>query len=289
VSFDGDDESENATIESVGVVPENDTEVDLSIQSSTEPLRTSPRFNVSRVSRDDDALAYFSIDSSVSNEQIERATIRLRVPKSAVDQETVDPEDVTMYRFDERDEPVAQPTEFIEEIDSSFVYEVTSDGFSEWVAGTKRPSLRVSQASIALQASGGGNEDQARVDARITNDGEADAVYVTRLLLNEDIVEERRVTVPQGGTVQVTFQRDFRNTGTYRVTVNNVTAGTVSVAENGSVSVAEGTPFVTTTEGDTTGLFGPTLSTSGRVMLLVVLALVGYAAIRRGSDSDSGE
>jgi PGF-pre-PGF domain-containing protein len=267
----------NVTLESAGFTSDDNETAAINVTASGDRLASSPEFDFSEDNR---ALGYFSIDHSQSNEDISTVSLTFRIPKSVVDEAAESPEQITMYRYNEsRESYVAQITEFQRETDEAYVFRTTATGFSEWVAGTERPSMRIARASVSIAARSGGETGSATVEARITNEGEADGVYVTKLLLDEDVVEQRRVTVPTGGTVQVTFDRAFEQEGVYSVLVNNVTAGKVQVLSNGTVlehdADAAITP-VTTNSGS-----GPLLSTLGRVALLALLFGVGYLGTRR--------
>ena len=260
-----DQRAGNVTLSRLRFVANASTRGNVSVTASDEPLPDAPAFDVSTETT---GLGYFRIDHSVSNDDVANVSLTFRIDRATLEAADASPGEVALYRHT-AGRWVAQPTTFLGRSGDVLRFRTTADGYSEWVAGTNRPEMRVAEASVTVEASTAAGGDRALIDARITNDGAADGVYVTRLLLDEAVVDERRVTVPEGGTVQVTFDRSFDDPGTFRVTVNNVTAGVVRVADSGAITVREAnasdvpaTPASTptpTASGDD-GSLRPTLS-----------------------------
>lgn len=265
-----DQRAGNVTLDTVEFVSNESATAAVNVTSSEDPLPSSPDFDISP---ETEGIGYFSIEHSGGNEALSNVTLTVRVQRSTVAEADASPDEIALYRYD-GGRWVAQPTRFVREDGDAYVYQVLASGFSEWVAGTNRPEIRVSEAGVTVEASATDGGDRARIDARITNNGDADGVYVTRLLLEGEAVDERRVTVPDGGTVQVTFDRAFEDTGTYAVTVNNVTAGTVEVSASGNLTVRESGPVdvtpVRTTSGD-----GPLFPGARYGALLALLLALG--------------
>jgi PGF-pre-PGF domain-containing protein len=272
-----DQRAGNVTLDTVAITANRSTAVRLNVTASGRPLPDAPAFDVSP---DTEGLGYFRVDHTVSNEDLTNVTLTVSVDRSAVTAAGAEPEEIALYRYSDG-RWVAQPTRLVDETQDTYLYAVPANGLSDWVAGTNRPEMRIAEASVTVEASVEENPDRARIEARITNNGDADGVYVARLLLEESIVDERRVTVPEAGTVQVTFERSFGAAGTYRLTVNNVTAGIVEVSEAGDVSVRDdeevGVPAETTTAGR-----GPVLPAGGPALVFVLLVGLGSRWIARG-------
>jgi len=257
----------NVTLDTVEVTANRTTNGTVNVTASSDPLPDSPAFDVSTNTR---GLGYFRIEHSAPNEDFSNATLTFRIDRSAVRRSDAAPEDVAMYRYTDG-RWVAQPTTFLGLDGDLLRYRTTADGLSEWVAGTNRPEISITNASVSVEASQTSEGDRARIDARITNNGEADGVYVTRLLLGEEVLDERRVTVPDGGTVQVTFDRSFDTTGSYTLTVNTVTAGVIEVSDSGTIAVREAGDSVAPLD-TTTATEGPLLP-SATALALAALCL----------------
>lgn len=257
----------NVTLDSVGFVSNESATSTINVTASANPLPDAPEFDISAETR---GLGYFSIEHSTANEDLQNVSLTFRIDRTAVQRAAGSPDEIAMYRYTDG-EWVAQPTRLVGETDGFYRYRTFADGYSEWVAGTNRPEMRISDASVSVEARTAAGGDRARIDARIANDGEADGVYVTRLLLDDEVIDERRVTVPDGTTVQVTFDRSFDRAGRFRVTVNNVTAGVVDISEAGNITVYDSGADVPplTTEGSSGG--GP-LTPSLALALLLSLA-----------------
>ena len=263
----------NVTLDSVGFVSNESATSTVNVTASANPLPDAPTFDISERTR---GLGYFSIDHSTANEDLQNVSLTFRIDRETIEREADSPDEIAMYRYTDG-EWVAQPTRLVGGTDEYLRYRTFADGYSEWVAGTNRPEMRISDASVSVEARTAAGGDRARIDARIANDGEADGVYVTRLLLDDEVVDERRVTVPDGTTVQVPFDRSFERSGRFRVTVNNVTAGVVDISEAGNITVYDSGADVPplTTEGSSGG--GPL---TPAVALALLLALAAGLALR---------
>lgn len=146
-----------------------------------------------------------------------------------------------------------------------------SPGLSEFAAGAKQPQFELRTATVAVEKIGVG--DDVRVQVRITNTGGADGTYTAKLLLNESVVSERRLTIASNGTRQVLFNHEVERVGNDRVLVNDFPAGNVVVSsgmgENGTATDG--------TSGDDAGGRTPlALGVGGLSVLLVVGGLVRW-------------
>lgn len=237
------DEDESVNVDEISITPERDGNLSLSVTDSEDPLSTTPELETDGNAT---GLQYLNVSHSMPNEDIEEVQYRFRVRKDRVANLTTSPEELNRSRIDS--DVTAGPdaitmyrhgpngwkeevTRHVRETPTHHVYVTSASGLSEWTTAAKQPDIRVADATASVNATTVG--ESVAIDVRLTNEGGADGVFVTRLLLNGDIVEERQVTVPDGGTVPVGFKRPFEETGTYQVTVNEVPVDTIEVTEQG--------------------------------------------------------
>jgi len=263
----------NVTLDSVGFVANESATSSINITASANPLPSSPEFDAAAQAT---GLGYFNISHSTANEDLRNVSLTFRIDRETVDGEADSPRDIAMYRFTDG-RWVAQPTRLVRTTDDFYEYRTVAAGYSEWVAGTNQPEMEIADTSVGVEAQATAGGDRAQIDARIRNDGDADGVYVTRLLLNGDVIDQRRVTVPEDAAIQVTFDRSFEESGTFRVTVNNVTAGVVDVSDTGEITVSQSGAAVTarTTTGSSGG-GGPLTPALAAVLVLAVTAGVVF-------------
>ena len=151
-------------------------------------------------------------------------------------------------------------------------YRASASGFSEWTVGAKQPRFEVLRAAVDVESVTVG--DSVNVIVRITNTGGADGDFLAELLLNEEVVDSREVFIAPNGTSQVTFDREFGETGTYRVRVNNASAGQVEVqgAAGSGATDATTNGTQTTENSSSSGIGGPPINPIVALLALVVVA-----------------
>lgn len=288
-------ESSTVDVEEISVTPERDGDFSLNVTDSDEPLGTTPSFETG-----DNAtgVRYLNVTHSIPNDEIREFQYRYRVRKDRVEQLTTgadvntsaNPAAMTMYRHVD-DEWREQNTTYLGESGEYYRYVTNASGASEWTAAAKRPDIRIVDANASVSAARVG--ETVAIQVQLTNDGGADGVFVTRLLLNGSVVEDRTVTVPDGGTVPVSFERPFEEAGSYRVTVNRVSVGTITINEAGQPEVSspaeseEGTEARDESSGDESGPSPMVLGILG-VVGVVVLGGLG-AFVRSGGDDDTAD
>ena len=290
-------ESESVDIDGISVTPSRDMDMSINITDSENPLSTTPDFETN-----DNAtgLRYLNVSNSVSNEEIEQVQFTFRMRKDRVanltaapsENTTANPDAITMYRYNATTGWVEEETRRIRTTDTHHVYVTNGTGFSEWTTAAKRPDIRVADATASVDAARVG--DTVDIQVTLRNDGGADGVFLTELLLNGDVVDDRRVTVPDGGTVGVTFERPFDQPGDYEVRVNDVSVGIIEVT-SGGVQQRTATTSGSSDGGDTgndgedsgddgsgdSGLSLPVMLGAGAVLLIGV---VGGLLYTRGGE-----
>jgi len=287
MSYSTPDPDENASINGISAEVETGGNFTMNVTSSEEPQDTTPEFEPA-AENGTELLNTMSIQHSIPNEDIEEATVEISVNKDRLAElEATDPEDVEVYRFDEdREEWVVADADFRRETDTHLIYEASADGFSEWATGAQQAQFEVVQADVSVSTITTG--DSVNVNVRIENTGGADGEFLTELLLDQDVVDERSVDIAAGGTAQVTFDRSFDQPGDYSVRVNDVLAGDVTVSQ--SETNEDGTSGDDETDSDqgTSGDEEAEQTTSGTgdalsmafVTLIAGLSLLARARLR---------
>jgi PGF-CTERM protein len=225
----------NVTIREAGNFSVNFTQAD-------DPVEDAPNFdapNDTNVA----PVKYVRVNKTVSDDQIANATFRIRVSKVQIKESGTDPSEMSLYRFVDGSWVELNST-LVGETKTHYVYSVVTPGFSDFAAGAKKPEFDITNAEIppgdvSLTAIVVG--DTVDVIVRITNEkGAADGTFTTKLLLDGKVVEKRDVTIAAGGTRQIRFVREFTQTGTFSVLVNDVSAGSVEVKNRQSGDGGEG-------------------------------------------------
>ncbi|MFC7081162.1 CARDB domain-containing protein [Halorussus caseinilyticus] len=96
--------------------------------------------------------------------------------------------------------------------------------------GQEDPQFEITNATVKFSTLSVGDALEVRV--RITNRGDADGTFTAELVLGDELVADRQLTIAAGGMRQVTFEREVVKPGTYDVYVNEFQVGEVRV--NGS-------------------------------------------------------
>lgn len=122
--------------------------------------------------------------------------------------------------------------------------------------------------------------ETAVVESVVENQRQSDATFRADLFVDDERVDSRHVTVPADDSIEITFTRSFDETGTYDVRVNEVSAGTLTVAEptptiTPTPTPTEPSPTPTPTAGPPAA---PPPSDGGPGPLVFGLVLVGLLA-----------
>ncbi len=288
-------EDSDFDVDNVSVATTEESSVGVNITTSDRQLDTTPDTDAGfpNATRQ---LGNISVDATVSNDRIQEVSFTHRVSTERLADLNTTAEDVVLYRYNETlGEWVEQDTRVVAQRNGVALLRTTGDGFSEWTAAAKRPDIRVADAEASVTAATVGEDVVIQVE--LTNDGGADGVFETRLLLNGEIVDQEDVTVPESSTVPVSFQRSLDEKGDYQVTVNDVPVGTIKVdEETGETNVSQSTGTQTGGDGTETndsdsegddGGFSSLLPLIAAVGILVAAGIGGSLYLRSGDDGDA--
>ena len=173
---------------------------------------------------------------------VDRATFRFAVDRAYLAATGLDPEELTVYRYDgtgwsERGANVVGRN------GEQVFLETETPGFSTFVVAAEAPGIRVEAAE--LDATTVAPDERATVTATVTNDGRVTGERTVALTLDGEVLGERRVALAPGESTDVTF-RVRAPTGAYAIRVGGVDAGRLVVEGAGD---GGGTP----TEADVAG------------------------------------
>jgi PGF-pre-PGF domain-containing protein len=250
--------------------------VDVKLRNGNSHFKVSVRSSDTRPSSvqsdpaDVDVKGYLQIDKQfISNADIEEASIGFRLSSDRLS-EYSSPKNVVLYRYHDGAWQELETT-FVRQDGSEYVFEAVTPGFSVFAIGEKQPDISVSGAS--LQRSSVAVGETVEVTAEVTNDGAGVGNYTAELTVAGEVVASETVTVPGGETKTVTFSYTPSEAGSYDVTVDDASAGTLDVT-------AADQPDETTTTATTTTTTGPADDSddggsSGLLIALLVLVVLG--------------
>ena len=195
----------------------------MSVVSSQERLPGSPAFDTGPGT---EALGRIRLEHSIDNADVDDVSFTFRVSKGRLRAADVDPEAVALYRFADG-EWTALPTRLVGEEDGHYLLRADSPGLSEFAVGVRRPSFETRWAVVDRSRTDLG--EVVGVTALISNVGGADGTVVVELVVGQDVVDHRQLTIAAGGTRQVSFRAPMHRGGTHRVYVDGVYAGAVTV------------------------------------------------------------
>ncbi|PSQ46619.1 hypothetical protein BRD15_08865, partial [Halobacteriales archaeon SW_6_65_15] len=170
------------------------------------------------------SLHFLSVDHSIDDENISEVTFSFRVRKDRLNASERD--DIALYRF-KNGSWNELPTTLATTTDDHYVYRVRSPGLSEFAAGKQTAQFEITNASVEVRTLS--VEDALKVRVRITNEGDADGTFTAELVLDDEAVAHRHLTIASGGMRQTTFERTVSRPGIYEVYVNDYRVGEVTV------------------------------------------------------------
>lgn len=279
----GDDGStaDSVSVTSVSVQTTTNTDFSMNMSTQAEADEETPEFT-NASTRGTEPLEYINVSHSVPNSEIAEASMTTKIDKETIEEmETTDPEDVSLYRYNDG-EWGEQPTQIERETDDAVVYNVSADGFSEWTVGAKQAQFEVINAGVNVSKVRTG--DGARIDVRISNTGGADGEFDTELLLNGEVVESRAIEISAGGASQVSFERSFDQSGEYNLRVNDFPVGNVTV-ESVATETGPGTAASDADGTDGSDSGGASPGPLALVLVVVVLIAIAVVAVRARDQS----
>jgi hypothetical protein len=228
-----DSDDEGFRTEGIGVIPNEDADIDMEVTASNEALETTPE-STAGLTSNAAQLGNLSIDLSLSDEQTDSVEITTRIDRERLATLDSDPGNVSLYRFNETaDRWVAQKTTVIERAEEFVRVRGSADHASEWTAAAARPDFDITRSDV--------NVDVATVDETVTidvfveNTGETEGTYIADLLLNGDIVDSKESVIAEGGETLFGFERSFAQPGNYEVQVNEEQIAEIEVTEDETV------------------------------------------------------
>ena len=288
VSVNTDTSSDDGavTVDSVNIEFAEETgeaNVQVSTTSANNPPEGAPEPDPGQTG---DAIGYVETTvEGADDNSIGRSTFNFRVSDQRLEQTGTSPENVVLYRVVDG-EPTPLPTEH--RGGNSFVAE--TDGFSVFVIGTTGVDISVASGELDATTVDPGEAFTASVTLR--NDGGSAGDVELTLAADGDTLATQTVTVAPEEQTQVDLTGSIDQAGTYDITVNGNSIGTLEVVEEGEAGTPEGTatpgpgeePGEESGEGtpaaegtptpETDGVFGP-----GFGIIVALLALLGASLI----------
>ncbi len=277
-------ESGNVTFDSVTLTVERDIDVGLLLEPSVEsPARVPSGVTDLRVMR---------VTSGTFDDDLQRVAFRFTATKAELIEAGASRgyENVTLYRLN----PVTDAWEpagdlrVEENRPGNVTFIAETDGFSTYMLGVGEPTFTVTSASLGRTETRVGSS--VGVNATVRNYRETGGTFAADLVVGNDTVATRNVSLSAGEAGTVGFRYAPTAAGTYNVSVEDRRAGTLRVATT-TTTTATATTTTTATTVNTTTATATTTTTAtttggqpGFTALLVLLAVVAatlLAARRR--------
>jgi PGF-CTERM protein len=189
----------------------------------------APRFD------DRSVLSYVAMRKrSVPDGTIDAATVTFDVAAERLAGPGIRPEAVSVYRLD--GDSWTRLNTSVERRNGSFHYRASADALTEFAVATDRgfavPGVRLVPGTVS-------QGDRAAVNATLVNLLDGEREVTVDLTLDGRVVASRTVTLPPRDTASVAFERRVTETGSYRVAVAGVDAGTLTVQPGGLFEVTD--------------------------------------------------
>jgi hypothetical protein len=170
-----------------------------------------------------DTLAYATLNSTVPANDVEEVSLQLAAAKQAVTSQ----EQLVLFRYE--DDSWTQVDVTAEGVsNSSFNYTAETDALGTFAVARAQPSLAVTEASLNTTTIDAG--ETVEVSATVENSGLAAGEMTVPVTVAGDRVDERIVTVDAGSSTTVTFDLSPEAAEELSVTINEATAGELTVA-----------------------------------------------------------
>ncbi|MFB0499862.1 MAG: PGF-pre-PGF domain-containing protein [Candidatus Hadarchaeaceae archaeon] len=167
------------------------------------------------------------VTENITDADIDVVSIEFRVEKAWVSAENIDPDTISLRRWDPiAEEWVSLPTTRIGEDDTYFYYSSESPGLSIFaVSGlTLVPAQAEFELSnLVIDPSEVGPGETITISIVVTNVGELEGTYTVTLKINNVVEATEDVTLAGGATETVTFTVSRDVEGTYNVEVDGLT------------------------------------------------------------------
>ncbi|WP_458205807.1 S8 family serine peptidase [Haladaptatus sp. NG-SE-30] len=219
------------------------------------------------------ALTYLRVDERyVMSSTIDKSRLRATVSKDALP-DGASMNDVTVYHYHEgKWRPVW-----------TFQDGQSITGIAPRIAplaiGVESPAA-ISVADVTLSAEEVPPGEKVTVRATVENTGGSKGTFEVALTLDGETVEKKTVRVAPGKSKTVTFSRTFSEAGTYDVTVNDVSAGSIDVVQADQTTTS-GSSSDDSGDGGDDGATENEGGQPGFGVFVSLVALAGFALVRR--------
>jgi hypothetical protein len=221
---------DRVAVDALSFTPERDGNVTLSVATNASRFGDVPAF--ARADGTEPA-GFVRVEHTIANEDVRNVTFALRVRRDLLAGNGTGPEDVALYRYG-AGTWTELPTRLVGEGDTHFFFEASAPGLSDFATGVKQAKFRITDAVVTVTRIR--TDEGTEVLVRVRNVGGADGTYEVELLLDEDVVDHRELSVAPNGTRQATFERSFDTPGSYRIHVNDRFVGNVTVNPAGTAT-----------------------------------------------------
>lgn len=258
------------------------TEVEIKHQFSTG----SYRVEISDVS-DSPSAATPAIDSGaavgyvdvtpIGADSLQRGELSFTVADSELPGDATT-DDVVIYHYDGGWETLE--TRHISSSGGVHEFAAVTDGFSPFAVGVQTTDISITEAAVTTETIAAG--ESATITATITNDGTVEGKTTVTLRVDGESATDRQLIVDAGETTEATFEQTFEQPGEYTVSVDDVTAGTVSVEQADSETSEDTGGDQSESSGNSTDR--PTITADdvpGFGVLVAVIAMLIAALLAR--------
>jgi len=224
---------DGVAVDDLSFVPERDGDVTLSVATNASRFDDVPAFALEDGT---EPAGFVRVRHDIASENVGNVTFTLRVRKDLLAGNETDPEDVALYRH-ERGTWTELPTDPVGESETHHFFEARAPTLSDFATGIKQAKFRITDAVVTVTRIR--TDEGTEVLVRVRNVGGADGTYSVDLLLEDDVVDSRELSIAPNGTRQATFERSFTDPGSYEVYVNdrfvaNVTVDPAEATETGN-------------------------------------------------------
>ena len=297
-------DGENVTLDRLDLAGVRNEHIEVNAAGSPEPFANGSALDAPTTPR---PIAYLGVEHDFDPDEVDAMTIRFSASRETLDDDGIDPKNVTLYRqtdagnWAEKGASVAdEDVVRIRGLSEDRVhFRATTDGFSTFAVAERVPRFDVTETALDTPAIEPGEE--ATVRATVENGGGAAGERTVTLTADGDPVANETVSLAPNETATVALSGVFETAGEYDLAVAGTDAGTLLVGDpagdDGSADNA-GTRAGTgsgTDEGAQTGdgaaegpVGGPTeepgaidLVELGGLLAFVVLVVAGIALVRR--------
>jgi hypothetical protein len=195
----------------------------MNISHRQEPTAGVPAFEATS---DNESLRYVEVTHSFSNADVSNSSFLVRVSKTRIQQQGIDPGTVVMNRYHDGEWQRLSANR-VRETNTHHIYRVGTPGFSTFAVTAPVPELSLDRVSLNRSEIRLG--EAINVTATVLNNGTAEGTMTVPLIRNGTTIATKNVTVGAGSVETVSFVTRPETIGNQTLTVGSRMAGTVSV------------------------------------------------------------